>query len=58
MKPAMSAPNAKGDETCGSRRRTQASSPMKANSADENAGSMRPLRINCEAFIDTIKKEH
>ena len=55
MKPAMSAPDTKGDETCGSRRRTQAPSPLKEQSADGNAGSMRRLKTNCEAFINAAK---
>lgn len=46
MKPAMLAPDAKGDETCGSQRRTQAPSPLRVKSTDGNAGSIRPLRTN------------
>jgi len=42
----MSAPYAKGDETCGSQRLTQASLPLKTNGANENVGSMRPLKTN------------
>lgn len=46
MKPAVTMTFAKGDVTCRSHKRMQASSPHKTNDADENAGSMRPLREN------------
>jgi len=37
MKPAMSVPDAKGNE---------------------NAGSIRPLKANCNAFIDAAKTDY